>query len=266
MKDLLTGLKNFFLLLLIFLGGLTCKTDQDFLDPLVDIPIAFRIEMKEKLQPGPRPLELILSSLEVLECTNYTIDYELDQNKSSIRLALKDLILTGPCHPGYAAATNILDLGVLDPGNIDLSISLKDIIRNEGTLDVQPESYSLRLETKDGLMIIPGTLTRIPDNTIWGGVFPKADSLVQLAQSFYAELTQLAQPMHLSSGDYGYFTVNPNFSITITDPEEPGEGGISFVYRFTGNNEDLIDLVKNYRSLGGHGLTIMLFDAEGNTY
>lgn len=253
------------ILLSLVLGSFSCKTDQDNLPAVVDIPVAFRVEMKEKFQPGKRPLEVVLSSLEVLDCSNYAIDYDLEQSSRKILLAIKDYVLSEPCATGFGIATSRIDLGILNSGQFDLDISLKDVIQNSGHLIVHPESYSILLETKDGLIISPNPLSRIPDNTIWGGVFPKTDSLTQLAQNFMSDLQSLADPIHLTPGTYTSFVVNHNYSLDLTDPKEPGEGEV-FVYEFTGDRNDLTDLVHDYRTIGGEGLVIILSDVEGYTY
>jgi len=254
----------FFLSSLLFCSY-SCKTDEDNLPAVVDIPAAFRVQMEEKFQPGDRPLEVALSSVEVLDCTNFTIDYELDQSSLAFLLAIKDFVLSEPCEPGLGVATNRISLGILKPGQYELVISLKDVIRNTGLLIVHPESYSILLETKDGLIVSPNPLCRVPDKAIWGGVFPKTDSLEQLAQDFLSDLRALSQPLSPAPGKYTPFVIEKDLSLTLTQPKAPGDGE-TFIYRFTGDRNDLADLVENYRTAGGEELVIILSDVEGYSY
>lgn len=254
-------------LFLFLIAGVvpSCKIDKDNLPAVVDIPVAFRVQFMERFQPGPLPLELRLSSLEVMECTNYAVDYELDQGARRIHLTIKDLVLPEPCDSGFGVATSTLNLGPLENGEYELIINLKDVIQNEGLLVIRPESYTSQMETKDGLFISPNPLFRVPDNSIWGGIFPKADSLYLLAESFMADLQALAQPIHMPAGTYTPFTVNPDFTVTLTEPKAPGQGS-TFVYRYTGDRSELINLVEYYRAAGDEGLPILLFDSEGYVF
>ncbi|MBK7335212.1 MAG: hypothetical protein IPJ00_03205 [Saprospirales bacterium] len=261
-----TGKSSFFpFLLLLLLGGLSCKKDQDNLPAVVDIPIAFHIEMKEKLQPGERPLEMELRTLDVLDCSNYGIDYNLNQGAHTIRLTLKDLILEDPCDDMEGVASTTLTFGSPEEGDYKLVVTLKNIIKNEGLLEVNPEHYAIRLETTDGLLISPISLSRIPDNLIWGGVFPQSDSLYLLAETFFSELSILTVPIHLNPGTYTGFRVESHNTITLTAPKVPWQGN-TFAFRYEGSRSELINLVEFYRTVGGEGLPILLFDEEGFVY
>ena len=246
------------------LGCLSCNKDLN-LPVVVDIPVAFQIAMNEKLQPGPHPLELELSSLEVLDCTNYAIVYHLEQGSHEIHLTLTDWVLSEPCEPGSGVAKDVLNLGVLPNGDYKLLISLKDVVHNEGILLVRPVHFSIRMETAHGVLINPTTLHRLPENTIWGGVYPKVDSLTTLADSFLNDLTAMVSPDVFSPGIYGPFEISSNQEITLHDGIEKGEG-TTFVFNYPGNRDDLINLVNYYRAVGADGLKIYLFDEDGFTY
>ncbi|MBK6619753.1 MAG: hypothetical protein IPG32_02300 [Saprospirales bacterium] len=207
-----TGKPSFFpFLLLLLLGGLSCKKDQDNLPAVVDIPIAFHIEMKEKLQPGERPLEMELRTLDVLDCSNYGIDYNLNQGAHTIRLTLKDLILEDPCDDMEGVASTTLNFGSPEEGDYKLVVTLL------------------------------------------------------LAETFFSELSILTVPIHLNPGTYTGFRVESNNTITLTAPKVPWQGN-TFAFRYEGSRSELINLVEFYRTVGGEGLPILLFDEEGFVY
>lgn len=243
----------------------SCEKIQDE-DPLVNVPVTFLIEMEEKLQPGYRPLLLNLKSVEILDCANYQIDYNLELQKRSIHLTLKDFSLEGPCQPQPAAAQGVVNLGPVEPGEYKLKITLKDIVQNEGVLSVYPEYYILDMETLDGIFFPEGlTQLRIPNHSIWGGVYPMADSLSALADEFMSEIFEFAAPFQLIPGNYGPFSVSIDSTIKLLKPIAPGPGK-TFVLRYGGSRNGLINLVEYYRNAGGPGLQIYLFDVEGFEY
>lgn len=246
------------------IGCLSCNKDLD-LPVVVDIPAAFQISMNENLQPGQRPLKVELTSLEVLDCTNYSIDYHLDQGSKKIHLTINDWGLNEPCEPGSGVAKEELNLGFLPDGDYKLLISLKDVVQNDGVLLVRPEHYSIRMETANGILVDPGTLNRLPENTIWGGVFPRVDSVQTLGESFLGGLESIVGPETFSPGIYSSFEINADGKVILHGIDEKGAGS-TFVFHFTGNRADLVDLVEYYRFHGDGDLMIYVFDEDGYIY
>ena len=256
--------KTISLYLCLLLGALSCDKDPVF-PAIVDIPLTFQIEMDELLQAGSRPFLFNLKSVEELDCTNYAIDHVLYQESNLIHLTLKDWDLIEPCEPGYGIATEVLNLGILQPGEFQIVITLQEVVRNEGMLIVSPEHYSIRMETSYGLLFKPNDLFRIPNETIWGGVYPQSDSLSALADDFLSELDAMVESETFTPGVYGPFEIQADQSIEMDDLPEGGDGH-NFVYKYQGSRAELIDLVSNYRTLGGDDLHIYLFDVEGYEY
>jgi hypothetical protein len=254
------------LLSLSILGAAACQKNDDYLPAVVDIPIAFQVKMQEKLQPGPRPLQFQLSSMEALDCENYTIAYDYERKGQRLNLTLTDFALADPCIAGEGFASTLLDLGVLQPGSYPLTISLRNTIKNKGTLTVSDDLYSLKMETSYGIWTTPTAFHRIPDHTLWGGVFPGADSLAYLADDFVEALRALTSPADLpSSRDFGHFRIDSNGNVVLRDVETPGPG-LTFAFHFEGDKREIVDLAASYRALGDPGFLLFLFDAEGNQY
>jgi hypothetical protein len=258
--------KRFFFLILLLTTGLSCSKD-DNPPAIVDIPVTFQLQMREKLGAGAgsRPLEFHICSVEKLDCQNYQIDFDFSKKGRNISLALKDFILTEPCIPGGGLAKAVSNLGWLNKGNYPLVISLKDVIENEGQLVVSDQSYTIQLKTSDGILASPATLLRIPGNALWGEVFAASDSVAMLAEGFLEELEQISSELDLEAGNYGFFQIMENGALLLLEPEAR-EKAISFCFSFQGESDVLAGLVTEYRNAGGAGLIIRLFDALGNSY
>jgi hypothetical protein len=258
--------KRFFFLILLLTTGLSCSKD-DTLPAIVDIPVTFQLQMREKLGAGAgnRPLELHISSVETLDCQNYQIDFDFSKKGRNISLALKDFVLSEPCITGEGLAKAATNLGWLAKGNYPLVISLKDVIENEGQLVVSDQSYTIKLKTSDGILTSPASLLRIPDNALWGEVYAASDSVATLAEGFLEELEQICSELNLEAGHYGFFQVGENGALLLLEPEA-GEKATSFYYSFQGERDMLAGLVTEYRNSGGADLSIRLYDALGNSY
>ncbi|MFZ2899748.1 MAG: hypothetical protein WA004_14065 [Saprospiraceae bacterium] len=258
--------KRFFFLILILTTGLSCSKD-DNLPAIVDIPVTFQVQMREKLGAGTgsRPLELHISSVEKLDCQNYQIDFEFSKKGRNISLALKDFILSEPCIPGEGLAKAVANLGWLNKGNYPFTISLKDVIENEGQLVVADQSYTIKLKTTDGILASPATLLRIPDNALWGEVFAASDSVATLAEGFLEELEQISGDLNLQAGNYGFFQIGENGVLMLLEPEGK-EKAISFYFSYQGERDVLAGLVSEYRDAGANDLGIRLYDALGTSY
>ena len=247
------------------LGAAASQKDNDH-PPVVDIPVTFQIKMQEKLQAGPRPLQFQISSMEALDCENYTIAYDYDRKGQRLNLILTDFALADPCIAGEGFALTLLDLGILQPGSYPLTISLRNTIKNKGTLTVTEDSYSVKMETSYGIWTTTTPVYRIPDHIIWGGVFTDTDSLVYLVDDFAAALRDLSTLADLPySRDFGHFRIDSNGEVVLKDVEAPGPG-LTFALHFEGDERELADLAATYRALGGSNLLLLLFDAEGNQY
>lgn len=247
------------------LGCVSCGLPEEDIPAVVDIPVTFQIQLRETLQAGDRPLEIHLMSLENLDCQNYTIDYEYARSGNLLMLSLNDFILNGPCVPGEAVASASFSPGVLNLGYYPMIISLKDVVQNEGSLTVSPEFYSIKLQTSHGILASPHKLYRIPEKSIWGEIYAEPDSLVYLTENFLEELEQASAPLNLQEGYYGYFRIDGDGVLKLSEPTGQEEE-TTFVRRYQGDREFLIDLAAAYRAEGGAGLTLRLFDAEGYIY
>lgn len=258
--------KRSFILILSLSTWLSCSKDE--IPPaIVDIPVTFQLEMREKLGAGvgERPLEIHIKSVDRMDCLNYRVDYDFSKNGRNLYLALKDFALSEPCVPGEGPAKAALTLGKLDKGNFPLVISLKDIIENEGLILVSNQSYTIKLKTSDGILFSPASLLRIPDNALWGEVFAASDSVSAYAESFMEELEQICGPLNLNAGNYGFFQIQENRSLLLLEPATT-TGAASFYFSYNGTREILANLVSQYRDRGGDDLMIKLFDSIGNSY
>lgn len=259
-------IKRFSFLILILTVVLSCSKD-DTPPVIVDIPVTFQLQMREKLGAGSgnRPLEFHIASVEKLDCQNYQIDFYFSRKGRNLFLALKDFILSEPCVPGEGLANAAASLGVLNKDSYPLVISLKDVIENEGQLLVSDQAYTIKLKTSDGILASPASLLRIPDNALWGEVHTPSDSAAAKAESFLEELEQISSELVLAPGYYGFFQIEEDGSLVLLEPEA-GEDVISFYYSYQGGGDELLSLLSAYRNEGGGGLTIRLYDALGASY
>lgn len=244
------------MLFLVILFG--CQKDYT-VEP-IDSDI--EIYLWETLGTSNRTLHFNCATERIYGCYNYTISTKYKETSDNIKIDFNGVIIPEFCLTALGPAKSTVDLGSLSTGTYNLNIEVEGK-KSKGKLIVSPESYAIEITNPKQIKIKNSPLYRIPGGTIWGTVGHHAASSAALAQSFIDSLQTIgAKAKTYQSGDYGYFKIDANGEIVT--PEGHGYYYIKpFVFAFTGNNRDLIALVKSYGRDYGQLLNIYLYMASG---
>lgn len=238
------------LLLVVFAGILVvpyaCKVTNDE-DTAVDVDPVFELDMIEDLQNN-QELSFWVRSIELQECLNGTIGHNLEKTTSNINVSLNDIIAPSDCILGEAAAVTEIKLGFLPVGRtFNTEFTIKNTIKNKGTLTINSDAYLLSLDSKDGFGDIVEKLYKIPNNLIWGYVAYHDENLMgAIASDFQTDLAVITNEKALVEGYYGHFSIDGNAELKMKQVADY-QYVKTFYFNHFGINQSLIDLVESYR-------------------
>lgn len=249
------------------LGLTACRTDEPD-DPIIvpEVEKEFVVEMRERPGPAPRSLQLHLRTVKNQDCTDLGIQYEWTVALTNLRLDILGIRRPANCMPGQAPAQETVTAGVLPEGLYDINIKLRNAVANTGTLLLTEETYYLNMQAEEGLVIPIKQLRRIPEHIIWGYVGFSAPSMASTANSFVNELAAMSAVHGLSAGHYGHFQISSGSGSPVITGAPIDLNLRTFVYRFTGNADDLRNLVQAYRNSQGNLLQIRLQSIQGQVF
>jgi len=120
-------IRHFYCYLLLLLCLTACQPEETTPDINIDISDELRIELWEVLDASQRMLELRVSTLEELDCENYSISFNLNQTGSRSMVSINNILPPHECIPGTAPASNQVDLGHFREGDHAIELNLKNL-------------------------------------------------------------------------------------------------------------------------------------------
>ncbi|MCB0620641.1 MAG: hypothetical protein KDC43_06020 [Saprospiraceae bacterium] len=253
----------FVILTASWLCGCSVKSDDPGI--VVDIPKTFYVDLFEQLDTLQRKLIFKASSIEAQDCKNYLISHTYHRQNGTLFLSLNEILPPDECQPGEGAATADIEVGYLVEGMYGLEVNLKNTVHNIGTLTVNDEYFEIQLDSYDGIELVHSRLLRIPDHTVWGYVGYAQPGFAGPAMEFLHDLELIAESRPYDPGYYGYFTINVADEIVYS--QSTGHPYTNkFMYQFDGNEQDLIDLIGQYRNQYPDGIDFYLVDDQGIVY
>ncbi|MFT4761197.1 MAG: hypothetical protein ACI9XO_003249 [Paraglaciecola sp.] len=258
------------LLIFVFVGLLStsfsCKVTNDE-DTSINVDPIFNLEMVEDLQNN-RELSFWVRSIELQECVNFTISYNLEKTTSEINIGLNDIIPPSDCIIGNEPAEAELKLGFLPLGRFfSTEFNLKNTVQNKGKLTINTDAYLLELESMDGLGSVTEKLYKVPNNLIWGYTAYHNDAIAEnVATNFQANLSELTSEKTLSTGYYGHFSIAEDAALSfVQNPDF--QKVTTFYYNYFGESQELIDLMEDYRSNNNaNDIQFKIFTAKGEVF
>ena len=250
-------------ILIIFLGS--CNNDPIIDGPIdIDIEDEFNVLLWETLGENERAFSLNIETILSNSCENAEIEYTLYNQPDEIFVTVKDII-NDHCAAGTFPATANVSLGTLSADEYDLDINLKNVIPNKGKLIVTNEYYEITISDLNGIIIPNKRLYKIPENTIWGYVAYEDATGEIPHDNFKNDLSNLASTTSLTAGNYGYFNIEPNNSILLSE-NLPQSHIKPFIFNFTGSESQLEDLRATYNDANFPGMAFKIYTSTGKVF
>ncbi len=251
--------------LLLFFCLTACQPEETTPDVNIDISDELRIELWEVLDANQRMLELRVSTLEALDCENYSISFNLNQIGNRSMVSINNILPPHDCIAGTAPASNEIELGHFSEGDHAIELNLKNNeIINIGRLKIKPRFYELDMETDHGIYLPWKILKTVPEDLVWGYLtIEEAADENTILDEFNTRIAPWTESVGLSQGYYGYFNIENGTASEIKDQEETITSNI-FLLKEVGSRIDLKAALNNLRSEFGTQVSIKVFSSDGS--
>lgn len=250
-------------IMIIFLVG--CKLES-IQDPIIvtNIEKEFYINLWEELYPDSRNLRVDIQTLKYQDCLNYTIGFDWEVTDKGFDLSINDILPPGDCLPGIGPAIAKIGVGELGNRFFNISIGLGQTVINNGKLIVNNESYTLQMDTEEGIIIPEKILRKVPPKSVWGFVaFQNSEDQLS-ATGLLSNLRNQGEPMPIKEGKYGYFSFLDN-KLLVSGAPETGQVS-SFLISYEGDEKNLQEIVDNFRNQHNGSVTTSVFTAKGSVF
>lgn len=242
-----------------------CKLES-LQDPIIvtNIEKEFYINLWEELYPNSRNLRIDLQSIKNQDCLNYTIDYKWEAASNQFDLSINDITAPGDCLPGIGPATAKIGVGDLENQFFKMKIGLGETVVNEGQLLVNTESYTLQMDTEEGIIIPEKVLRRVPNHSVWGFVAYQNSADQSTASDLLEELRTFGTPITLTEGKYGYFSFLDD-KLLVSGAPETGQVS-SFIIEYEGDQKVIKEAVDNFRANHSGSVSLRVLTATGDIF
>lgn len=242
-----------------------CKLES-LQDPIIvtNIEKEFYINLWEELYPNTRNLRIDLQSIKNQDCLNYGIDYKWNAASSQFDLEINDITPPGDCLPGIGPANAKIGVGELENQFFKMKIGLGETVVNEGQLVVNGESYTLQMDTEEGIIIPEKVLRRVPNNSVWGFVAYQNSEDQPVASNLLEQLNTFGNSIDLTEGKYGYFSF---LDSKLLVSGAPATGQVSsFIIEYDGDQKAIQEVVDNFRANHSSSVTLKVLTSSGDIY
>ena len=261
MKNSALALLNIFTLIILF-GS--CTKDPVVGPVNIDIEDEFNVLLWESLSENERAFNLNIETILSNSCENAEIEYTQYSQPEGIFVTVKDII-NDHCTAGTFPAKANVPIGVLTVDEYDLDINLKNVIPNKGKLLVTNDYYEITISDPNGIIIPNNRLYKIPENSIWGYVAYEDASGEVPHDNFMAELNDVTNSISPTPGNYGYFNIEQNNSILLSD--NLSQLHIKpFIFKYDGTDNQLENLRATYNSSNFPGMAFKIYTSTGKVF
>ena len=231
-----------------------------------DVADEFYLDIWESLTAQGRFLEFRLRTIADEPCLNATIDCDFQQTNRDLSISIKEIVREEGCEEGEAPATaNIRVNSSLPGGYYPFFVDLREKVTTEGQLVITSGAYNISLDEGGGIVLLRPELLRIPDGTIWGYIAYEDGGLEAAADEFISSLRSISKGRTLREGYFGYFTVDSEGVLKFSNTVAPS-GALTFSYEYDGDPETLVNLLQEYRTEYGPGLQVKLWNTLGDEF
>lgn len=231
-----------------------------------------KVTMLDFLGSEKNNFKLLFETTNTYECSNYLILMQADGEDGGLDLTFNEVYKDFTCTNAAAPASNEYNFGEIENGTIALSLKVKDKAAVSGTLTVSDSTFVLEMAQNPDFEFVNTTLYKMPDGMFWGSIqkYNEGQQTDDLVDDFFEILAEsgLADTV-LREGDYTYFMVDTDSTVTLRRNGAIPAGTMSFVYYMNEDSVSRNDLrvaIADFRGIYSQYVKVDAFDWEGTIY
>lgn len=175
------------------------------------------------MSPEGRSIFLNILSSEADTCLNAELDAQLEIQNSEMLLELKDINYPDLCESGLVFLQEEFAIATT-PGNYTLELKKGEMASNFGNIVITGDFVELDVESSQCFFVKKERMAFIKENHVWG-FFAYRNilngtpdfTLEEVVADFYSVLRGFED---IPEGDYQYFNVSENGSVTIPELDD----------------------------------------------
>jgi hypothetical protein len=265
MKSILTLKYLLYTAAILVITLSSCNWIESPDDKVIDINDEFYIGAFESFTPVGRFINLNVTSIEPYKCSDAEINISHIVDGQHLDVTIEGIEEEAPCSGPEKYLSSDVELGQFVNSNYQLNISLGNIVNNSGALIVNDESLILDFDSPKGFICKPTETLRIPENTVWGFASTNENDFNGTLINFVTDLSLLCQPIVMKPGPYSGFSIENSGKLSFDDDSQVMNVH-TFYFKFTGNDDDLVALLKEYREDSGTKAEYIVFCTNGRIY
>ena len=223
------------------------KSDEDP-SIIYNLDDEFVIRPVELLSTTGSKFTLEISSLQEDLCDNSEILYQFRQIDGVSIIKLNDITRPANCNPSDSPPSANIALNPNGSNSRLVNVTIKEVIENEGQIDEFDNRFEIKMNSTNGILISHRELFKIQPNTIWGGVDYNSLDSTDIADTFVAEVAQMAQALPLFQGYYGHFELMSSGAIEIWNDSGSLNQRAAFAFEASLTLSEISSMVEDYRS------------------
>lgn len=181
----------------------SCQKDLDRTS-FINLEDEYELSISQELSINGGLASLIISTTNEVECSNYSIPFQIENSSENIKVLLNKISLEGECIAPPSVINQPLNFRFYNSEK-NITILFQDILSNSGKIKVTDEEISLNLTSNDGIKISKVKINRIKKNMMWGAVRSGTQSSIDDINNLFESINNGTDVM---LGDYGLFYVN----------------------------------------------------------
>ncbi len=254
-------------LLLLSSFLLTACRDQhlDEADPIFNIDPEFTADLFERRNAadGSAEFGLLVESMTDCDCANCAVIAESNIVGDRISVRLLGIQKPDSCFGAPAPARAFVPIGNLADGTYQFSLSLRNVVTNEGTLTVEKGRWTLSMPAVQGIEFQNYVLDKMPENLLWGYAVTPTEKAITASKELLADLKKITTDPGLAPGFYSYFTVTGGGTVFFHKSFAPVGPAQIFVRKLTASPAELKNLLQGYRNPAQENLQIRCLTTLG---
>jgi len=159
------------LIVFIFLGlmVISCHKDPNGLR-ILNLGGEFIISADQVFTDNGPKFSYRITTINDQDCNSSDILYTLIDQEGELNLILEDITQIDDCPTEEGQVEEIIPINI-ESGTTDIAISLKNVVKNTGTIETTALHYTLKIDTPEGILLGNNIVNRMPSQVIFGYIY-----------------------------------------------------------------------------------------------